>query len=380
MHVAERITFLINSLGGGGAEGVCVSLANGFAQRGWKVTLVVLHLEKAVRDEELCPDVNLLVLGRMHARTALFALWQYLRVHRPERVLAFNHQLAVGLVVVRSVSGLTFSIIARNINTLNLKRELESSFWHKHVVDFVVRTLYKKVDHVIAQSQGMREDLLAHYGFDDRQITQINNPLNPRIGNYLRLKGNGRVDREDYLLCVGRLEQQKAFHFALEAFSRIAPEFPRLRLKLVGDGSLKQRLIDQARTAGISEKIDFTGFVKDVAPYYLHARATVLTSDYEGFPNVLIESICLGTPVVAFDCPSGPREIVQDGVNGYLVRYRDADHLENCLRKVLNRDWDSKTMAEMVEKYRIETVIEEYLRVCSTTSMVLKSGRAHTNV
>ena len=86
---------------------------------------------------------------------------------------------------------------------------------------------------------------------------------------------------------MGRLEKQKAFNYAIEAFSGIKDNFPNLRLKIVGQGSLKQELKQKAIDLNVENRVDFEGFQKDIIPYYLHSKATVLTSIYEGYPNVL---------------------------------------------------------------------------------------------
>ena len=124
------------------------------------------------------------------------------------------------------------------------------------------------------------------------------------------------------------MEKEKAFHHAIKAFAKLSNEFPKLRLKIVGKGSLEKKLKQIAKDYKVDDRVDFEGFQKNLIPYYIHAKATVLTSLFEGFPNVLIESIFLNTPVVAFDCNSGPGEIIKDGINGYLVKYQDVDELK----------------------------------------------------
>lgn len=358
----KKITFLISTLGGGGAEGVCVNLANALAECGWAVTLVVLHMNNAVFHDRLSDKVELVVLGINHARYAFGGLRRFLTGYQPEKVLVFNYELAVLLVAVRVLTRQKFKIIARNVNTLSHNRRLSKGFWHKQIVNRLVDELYCKVDHVINQCEGMREDLIMLYpGLADRSSV-IYNPVNQMVADTAKRINSSSVQKEDYLLCVGRLEPQKAFHYAIEAFAKIELTYPNLRLKIVGTGSLEADLKTLAKRLGIIGRVDFEGFKKDMIPYYLKARATVLTSLYEGFPNVLVESITLGTPVVAFDCPSGPREIIQQGVNGVLVNYQDHTHLVLSLHFVLTKSFNTEIVSATSNSYSINHILDQYIR------------------
>jgi glycosyltransferase involved in cell wall biosynthesis len=356
----KKITFLISSLVGGGAEGVCVNVANGLAEKGWKVDLVVLHLNNAVYHYLVSDKVNLVVLGVNHARYAFNPIRQYLKTNKPEKVLVFNYVLAVLLVMNRGLMPQPFKIIARNINTLSQKRQIAEGFWRKQVVQRLIDMLYCKVDHVINQCKAMEADLLGLFPELKGKTNVIYNPVNKVIEDAVKRIDFRQVEKQDYLLCVGRLEPQKAFHYAIEGFAGVAKEFPALRLKIIGQGSLEKDLKQCAIDFGVADRVDFEGFQKDMIPYYLHAKAILLTSEYEGFPNVLIESITLGTPVIAFDCPSGPREIIQDGVNGYLVGYKDLRDLKEKLGLLFAQDFSRFGVTKTAEKYQVENVLGMY--------------------
>ena len=358
----KKITFLISTLGGGGAEGVCVNLANALAECGWTVTLVVLHMNNSVYHDRLSDKVELVVLGINHARYAFGGLRQFLKERQPEKVLVFNYELAVLLVAVRTLTRQKFKIIARNVNTLSHNRRLSKGFWRKQIVNRLVDGLYCKVDHVINQCEGMREDLITLYPNLADSSSVIYNPVNQIVEDAAKRIDFSTLQKEDYLLCVGRLETQKAFHYAIEAFAKIAVDYPNLRLKIVGKGDLETDLKTLAKRLDVAERVDFEGFKQDMIPYYLKARATVLTSLYEGFPNVLVESITLGTPVVAFDCPSGPSEIIQQGVNGFLVKYQDITHLVLSLHSVLSKSLNTEMVSATSNSYSIDHVLDQYIR------------------
>jgi len=217
-------------------------------------------------------------------------LAMYLKDARPSQILVFNHELAILLVILKKILRLRFTIFSRNINTLSQKTADQKSIWHKHIVGTMVKLFYRKVDNFIAQSEGMKKDLLKNYAIDETKISVIPNPLNPRIEKIASRLDFNTIEKEDYLLCAGRLESAKAFHYAIDAFSIVAKHHPTIRLKIAGQGSLENALKCQAQVLGLAGRVDFKGFQNDMVSYYLHARATVLTSLFEGMPNVLIES------------------------------------------------------------------------------------------
>lgn len=360
MSFRKKITFLTSALAGGGAEGVCINIANGLAEKGWDVELLVLNLNNSVYIERVSHNVNLISLNVDNARKSFFILSQYLKRNRVERVLVFNYELAVMLVLIKKITFLRFRLIARNINTLSKKMTIKGSWWRKFVVVPMVNKFYCEVDHVINQCKAMERDLLSVFPQLKGKTSVIYNPVNKNIENFARKVDFRLLKKQDYLLCVGRLEEQKAFHYAIQAFAQLAMEFPELRLKIVGQGSLEKQLKKLTKSLGLEDRVDFEGFQNNLVPYYLHARATLLTSLYEGFPNVLIESITLGTLVVAFDCPSGPNEIIQNGINGYLVEQFKLDAFVDAIRKVCEKDGYPKGLTSFHEKYSLHTALIAY--------------------
>ncbi|ENY3838189.1 glycosyltransferase [Vibrio vulnificus] len=360
MFESKEITLFISSLAGGGAEGVCVNIANGLADNGWQVNLLVLHTNNAAYIERVSPKVNLVELGVNHARHAPLPLLRYIRQHKPEKMLVFNYELAVLTVMLRSLFRFKTKIIARNINTFSKNTTQPQGYWQHYIVKPLINHFYGKCDHIINQCQAMRDDLISVFPHLADKTSVIYNPVAKHVEEYARANDLSKAGKQNYLLCVGRLEEQKAFHYAIEGFAGIANEFSSLRLKIVGQGSLEQSLKQCAQDFGVANRVDFEGFQADMIPYYLHARATLLTSLYEGFPNVLIESITLGTPVIAFDCPSGPREIIQEGVNGYLVDYLSVQDLQDETKKLLIQKIDDTSVKISTRLYCLKTVVEHY--------------------
>lgn len=354
----KKITLLISSLGGGGAEGVCVSIANALVERGWSVDLVVLTLNNESYANRLDERVNLVALNVTHARYAPIHLLRYLKENDVEKILIFNYELTVITIILRILFRLRVKIIARNINTISKICDSSSGLWQSYFVKPLIKKFYSKVDHVVNQCHAMRNDLLSVFPQLDLRSSVIYNPVAKHVELYSKnLSLN--YNKENYILCVGRLEKQKAFHHSIDVFSRVQLIYPDLRLKIVGIGSLENELKALADKLGVANKVDFEGFRENMIPYYLGAKLTLLTSLYEGFPNVLIESITLGTPVVAFDCQSGPNEIINN-CNGILVDNGNVEKLEYAINMVLKGAINSSSIIESAEKYKIDFIVNDW--------------------
>lgn len=356
----KHVLFVINALRVGGAERVCVSLANGLASKGWGVDVVVLNSCDALLESELDSAIRIHSLGIKNARKSIFRLYNAIKEISPDQILVFNHQLAVVLVILRKYGNLKHKLIARNINTLSAKKAGERSYWHKYIVHFLTRLFYRWVDQIVAQSYGMKDDLVCNYGIAENKIVVINNPISRQ---YLTVKLNAAESTAEYLLCVGKLESQKNFHDAIKMIEHILPKYPNIKLKIAGRGSLKSDLLNYAKKLEVSGHVELCGQVNDLKPYYLNAKATVLTSLYEGFPNVLLESLACGTPVVAYDCPSGPSEIIKNGINGFLVSSGNMEQLCGAVNKVLAKQWDQSSVVETTQDYLPEKILAKYEKV-----------------
>lgn len=353
-----NITFLITSLNGGGAQGVCVNVVNGLVEKGWNVTLIVLHLNKSVFHTRLDKRVNLVVLGVNNVRYAFSPLRKYIKDNKLDKIIIFNYELTVLSVIIRYSIKNKFKIIARNINTLSFKKKLVKSFWEKYIVMPMIDKFYLKADFIINQCEGMKQDLLTIFKNNKLNTGVVYNPVNKMLEEASTCKSYFK--EEEYILCIGRLEKQKAFHYAIKAFYVINKKYPNIKLKILGEGKLLDDLINLTIQLNIQDKVDFEGFKKDIIPYYKKAKLTLLTSLYEGFPNVLVESITVGTPIVSFNCPSGPNEILIDGKNGYLVDYLNEEDLVEKLFNTIEKDFTVLSIQKTSQKFKLSNIIIQY--------------------
>lgn len=356
----NKITFIIGGLGGGGAENVCVTLANGFVKCGIAVDLIVLNLMSDQRSSSLSSEVNLISLNCKGVRTSALVLLKYLKGAKPEKVLCFNRQISVLLVILRTVFGLNFYLISRNIIFLSVAEAKKTGLWHGWFIKKLIKYFYPKSDLFIAQAQAMKVDMIEYLAITDDKVVVINNPIPAHIASLSENEILSVTRSRDYILCIGRLEAQKRFDLAIRTFAKVRMSFPGLRLKILGTGSQDLYLRSVAQQEGIANLVDFEGYCSNTVPYFFNAALTLMTSEFEGFPNVLVESIALGTPVVSVDCPSGPSEIVTDD-NGCLVTMMSDGSLENAIVNTLNKVENAKCVRNTSVRFKPKMIVDKYL-------------------
>jgi glycosyltransferase involved in cell wall biosynthesis len=169
------------------------------------------------------------------------------------------------------------------------------------------------------------------------RIAEIPNPVSmplPASPPYL-VPSNVIPSSIKIIIGVGRLVPQKRFDLTIEAFSRIAQQHLSWQLVILGDGLLRPTLLEQIAESGLSGRIHLLGSVGNLGDWYKRASFLVMSSDFEGFGNVLIEGLAHGLPVISTDCPAGPREIVKIGVNGFLVNPGDVEGLAKSMNRLM---------------------------------------------
>ncbi|GAA4412930.1 hypothetical protein GCM10011450_24280 [Advenella faeciporci] len=358
----NKVTFFVSTISNGGAEAVCVNIANGLAERGLQVDLLVLHTNEKNYIDKLSHKVNLIDLKAQRTRYAAPALLFYLLKYKPKILLVFKYELIDLIIILKKIFRLNIKVIGRNISIFSENNKLKKSIIQQIFIKRIFGIPMEKLDCIINQSYEMEKDLLTSLPSLKERSVVIHNPVASYIEQFAKQNDLDKSSNISYILCIGRLEEVKAFHLAIEAFSIIANNYKNLRLKFVGEGSLKFQLKQKAEQLGLKNRIDFEGFQTDVIPYYRHANLTLLTSKYEGFPNVLIESIVLGTPVVSVDCPSGPREILDYGKYGKLVKPDNIQDLVSSIESILNFP-NQYNLSERASFFSVDKAIEKYIKL-----------------
>ncbi|MBA2373563.1 MAG: glycosyltransferase family 4 protein [Chloroflexi bacterium] len=357
-----RLTLVISSLGSGGAERVMAIMANYWASHGRPVTLLTFMAPDEpsffsvdggveIKQLDLIGPASNIVAGLKANLRRVREIRRAIRASKPDVVISFMDRTNV-LTLVATV-GLGVPIVVEEHNDPHEER-LDARW------TMLRRITYQWAARVVTLS----EPALAYFSPSIRRRgLVIPNPVVPPAG--ARVPGTqGEVVAGPTILAVGRLVPQKGFDLLLEAFASLEPRRRGWTLQILGEGSARAELEATRERLGLSDVVDLPGVV--TTPGAAMARATlfVLSSRYEGFPTVLGEAMAVGLPVVAFDCPSGPRQMIRAGVDGILVPRDDVAALAREIERVLCDDELRSRLAaqapEVLERFGLTAIMERW--------------------
>lgn len=222
---------------------------------------------------------------------------------------------------------------------------------------WISRKIIRKTKKIICVSKAIAGEINSKFN-TDKAIT-IYNPIE------IVSESENPESEKNYILFVGRLEEKvKNLTLLLDAYKNSILSGLAIHLKIVGSGSDEEHIKEKVKSLDLSEFIDFVPFTSEIEKYYQNALFTVLTSRYEGFPRVLIESLALGTPVVSVDCVSGPNEIIIHEKNGLLVENNSVEQLSQAMnRMVSDKDFYKRLEAntkESVSHLNLSAIAEKW--------------------
>ncbi len=340
-----------------------LTIAAGMAKRAVPVDLILVKAEGEYLDQ-VPPDVRVIDLNSRRTATSLPKLIRYLRRERPVALLSTLDETNAAALVAKFAFRGRLRLVVRQSTTLSEAARIEG--FKVRLVSRAFKMLVRATDRVVAVSQGVADDLRAQIPAASHKITVIHNPVvTPDLTDKAALSVSHPWFNDaavPVILSAGRLGLEKDYATLLRAFAEVTRSRP-ARLVILGEGAERQNLLDLAESLGISRCFDLPGF--DVNPFAYMAKANVfvLSSKYEGFPNVLAQAMACGAPVVSADCRSGPREILQDGKYGLLVPVGDWRQMAKAILDTLDNPIPADRLISRASIYSADAAVDRYLEV-----------------
>lgn len=347
--MCNEIMFIIPSFNVGGAERVTINVIKWVERQGEKITLVVLDGRGSLR-EEVPKGVEVIDLNTGRLRFSIISIASILKERKPATVFSTIDYVNFAVIFIIRILKINTNVVIREASTPSMVLK-EMTFPKKNLYPYIYRFLYSKADFIVAQCDCMKKDIIDNFLIRDSQVVRIYNPIDVE-----RVRRKSKVffpsefsPHAVNIVTAGRLVESKGYGVLLKAFSVLLKNVSNAKLFIIGDGPLRNGLSLLARELEIENEVRFLGFLANPYPYIRYADLYVLSSNREGFPNVLLEALACGTKVVATDCNSGPREIIGNNEFGHLARVNDPDSLALAMHEYLNTMNKTADRAEMFD-------------------------------
>lgn len=318
----KKIVIITRNMECGGAERVIAQLSNYFVECGKECSIITLDDKEVFY--KLDQRISVRSVGFKSNNKLLDKLMRYRVVRKivkqenPDMVMALPEE--IGVYVLLALLGTEIPVYVSERNNPWVMPNVK--------ITRILRTLmYPFAKGIIFQTETAKSFFPEYI---QRKAVVLHNPIETE-----RIPCRYHGERESIIVAAGRLVPQKNFALLISAFSRFYKNHPEYTLQIYGEGELREKLVNLANSLQIAEKVELPGRSTSLLQKMNSAAMFVLTSDYEGMPNVLLEAMCMGMPVISTDCPSGgPKELIEDGINGLLVPVQDEEALLAAMNKM----------------------------------------------
>lgn len=356
----NNIVIVTKNMAAGGAERVIAQLLGEWCTKGCHCTLILLEKEEIFY--KLPSVLKVYEIGKIHKQFYIDKFLKYRQVRKlikliqPDIVLSLPEE--IGIYVLLAMVGTKTPIVVSERNNPWVMP-------YKRVTRILRKMVYPRAAGVVFQTDE------ASYFFHEsirRKGIVLQNPL-----DLTRIPRPWQGERKKVIVTAGRLEPQKNQKLLIDAFAIVHKDFPEYRLLIYGDGSLRIELENYAREILIENSFEFRGNSSHLLEEIKDASLFVMTSDYEGVPNVLIEAMSAGIPVVSTDCaPGGAAALIKDGINGYLVPTGNVKLLIEVIKQQLSDSVNAEKMAhealKLKEQFDATIVAEKWFDYLKTIS------------
>lgn len=361
-----KVWLLLSRLDFGGLERVQINLAQAMRARGVEVSLIAGKIVGNAQ-RELPPDLPILELARASPWLFPIALLRSLRRALPDVVFTTSNDVACLVLVLRLVFFHGLRVVVTQHLALSPPRKSAKGLKRAKLnfIRMMMRLLLPTADHIVAVSEGVAQDMRRELSLPNLNIRTIYNPIvAPHFEFTARPLPQWPWTDPVFptIIFVGRLSAEKRLDLLLDSFESLA-RIHSCRLLIVGTGPLQESVKWRIKSRGLEKLCHLAGFIDDPLPMIAASTVLALTSDYEGFGNVLVEAMACGTQIVSTNCPFGPAEILNHGQFGQLVPVGDRDALEAALIRALQGQFHvpSNVLKARARHFTIDTAVNQYM-------------------
>lgn len=371
----KKLAFIINHLEGGGAEKVVIRLSQALADRGHEIHIILLKnkIDYTVSSDYYIHKLTTNAIGKVNIpiRGSIlgFSLNDYAlakKLNHSVRQLSKDRPFDLIISTLHKASYITYLAKLPKIapvyycicNTFSKQlQQIMATKSNRKTKRFLKRT-HKIYDQqlIIGVSQGVCDDFAQH--FSPKNIQTIYNPFDYDEINQLAVETLTDIPEDDYIIHVGRFAKAKRHDWLFQAIQQLPTSH-----KLVLLTKTSSALLEMVEKFNLSQRVIIPGFQKNPYPWIKQAKLLVLSSEWEGFGNVIVEALACGTPVVSTNCPSGPSEILTSELAHWLVPADDPQALSQKIQEALQTD--IKINPKSLEKFSTDTISKEYLALCN---------------
>jgi glycosyltransferase involved in cell wall biosynthesis len=359
----QKIDIVLPNLAIGGAEKVMILLAQQFKANGFEVRFIVRRLTEDGFQKQVEKDFELINLNARQVR------------HFPAKFRNLYNTISTPDIIIASLWPLTFlsaitirfklrktKIICIEHGSLKYQVRNKSKLY-KLFLKWSLKLTLRFCDRIVCVSKGLKKELQEITNYKGKKLISIANPIEldlsdntSEIAEVVKKTTKGHI-----FLSVGRLKKVKNIPLLLNAFKIVLQKIEATFL-ILGDGPETENLKKLAKDLDIEENVQFLGFMNNCKPYYQYADTFVLSSNSEGFGNVIVEALMEGCTVVSTDCPYGPKEILDNGKYGYLTEVNNAEKLANNMLKAVDEPFSKELAKERGMYYTPLSIYQQYLK------------------
>lgn len=346
----KTILFILPDLNQGGAERVITILCNELDRTKFCPKLVLFKKEGYYLNH-LKDDVEIIELNTTRIRYSIFKIVPLIRKLKPAIVFTGWGEISAFLSpIIGLFSKTKFITRETNVVSEHVKRK-EILYFYRFYTNF---------HQIIAQSDDMKNDLVQNFKINPSKIEKINNPVDFELINRLK-EENLKLDyNTNYknIVAIGNLSPRKGFDLLLNVFTHLKDE--PIQLTILGDGAFRDELVNQKEKLGLTN-VSFLDKVNNPFPFVKQADLFILSSRYEGFPNVLLEAGACGTYSLANNCPGGINEIIQENINGEIYDITDEIGFAEKIKSILKeKHYEEKIIESIQSRFSKNVIIKQY--------------------